>query len=244
MASIVWNRDPQEAMDNPYEYNAQDQFHREAISLCNKISDAILNKKIFYKEDRSLEKAIWMLQTDALFAFRDSILLLHEKNHRIVGRLLRDMLETVHLIEYFNTNSTKSYSDLEEWYDDKPIMHREYRNYIKNTFGHLESETKKSQHRVFSKFTHRTYKSLLYGYILGATDRIIYDDKISLVPTIAMYYAILGTFGLYIVDNLKLYGILTLFEIEKAWNESIESFQIPRGWMSEEQKRFFGIDAD
>ena len=76
MASIIWDRDPQEAVNNPYEYNAQKQFHREAIALTDKLSEKLLNKKKFTRDDRTLEKALWMLQTDALFAFRDAVQLL------------------------------------------------------------------------------------------------------------------------------------------------------------------------
>jgi hypothetical protein len=244
MASIIWNRDPQEAMNNPYEYNSQMQFHREAITLSDKIGDLLIDKKRYSLEDRSLEKATWMLQTDALFAFRDSIVLLEQKKHKVVGRLFRDMLETIDLIEYFNSTSNKAVTDLQEWYNDVPIMHKSYRDYIKKTFGDSSADKRKSQHRIFSKFTHRTYKVLLYGYMLGRENKIFYDEKSSLPQTIAMYYSLLGEFGLLIVDNLKTFGILNTNEIDNSWNESMEAFQIPRGYMSEEEKKFFGLEDE
>src|SRR5665647_1495015 len=102
MASIIWDRDPQEAINNPYEYNAQKQFYREAIALTDKLGKKLRDDFKYALADRSLAKATWMLQTDSLFAFRDCVIMLDQKRHRIVGRLLRDILETVHLIEYFN----------------------------------------------------------------------------------------------------------------------------------------------
>jgi hypothetical protein len=41
-----------------------------------------------------------MLQTDALFSFRDAVQLLDQKKHRVVGLLFRDILESVHLVEF------------------------------------------------------------------------------------------------------------------------------------------------
>ena len=41
MASFIWDRDPQEAIRNPYEYNAQKQFHREAITLTEKLAEKL-----------------------------------------------------------------------------------------------------------------------------------------------------------------------------------------------------------
>ncbi|MDM1046540.1 hypothetical protein HX004_17020 [Myroides sp. 1354] len=241
MASIIWNRDPQEALNNPYEYNAQEQFQREAISISEKIGNR-LDEFVYNLEDRTLEKAIWMLQNDALFAFKDSVILLEQKNHRIVGRLLRDILESLHLIEFLSSESDKAINSLAKWYNDDLIMHREFREYVKKRDGEFISEKHKNTHRVLSKFTHRSYKTLLYSYILGNENKIYYDEKWRLVPSIAMYYALLGYFGGLIIDNLKRYGNLNEEEVSKYWNESMEEFQIPRGYLTPEQKNFLGID--
>ncbi|MCO5235229.1 MAG: hypothetical protein M9933_03090 [Chitinophagaceae bacterium] len=241
MASIIWDRDPQEAIKNPYEYNAQKQFHREAIALTDKLGKK-LDDFHYTLADKTIEKAIWMLQTDALFAFRDAVIMLDQKRHRIVGRLLRDILETVHLVEYFSSQTDKSKKALQKWFDDELVMHSEFRDYIKKRDGETISEIKKIQHRIFSKFTHRSYKILLYGYALGSNDRIFYDNGWTLSQSVAMYYAFLGSFGQLVVKNLKEYGGIPKEVVSELWNSSMEKEQIPRGYLSKEDKEFLGID--
>lgn len=242
MASFIWNREVQEAKDNPYEYHAQEQFHREAIILTDKLSEILLKKKKYYLTEQTIDKAVWMLQTDALFAFRDAVIILNQKNHRLAGRVLRDILESIHLIRYFSSGKVKSEKALKEWFNDQPIMHHEFRDFIKERDGEEESNIYKIMHRILSKFTHRTYKILAYGYIVGAEDRIFYADENDQPYSIAMYYAYLGIFGKLVVENLKDYGIITSDEVDAIWNESMETEQIPRGYLSKEDKATLGIE--
>lgn len=244
MASIVWERNPQEAMDNPYEYNAQKQFDREATALCEKLCTAIVDKNNFTLVDHSLAKATWLLQTDALHAFKDAVELLRMKKHKVVGRLLRDILETVHLVEYLNSGYKGSAESLKRWYDDEPRTDRFFREYVKATRGNEEHERHRSNYEALSKFTHRTYKVLLYGYAGRGDSKLFYDENWSLPGTIAMYYALLGWMGLTLIANLKSYGELEVEEIDLYWNEAMEDFQIPRGYLSKEDKEFFGIDDE
>lgn len=242
MASIVWDRIAQEAMDNPYEYNAQDQFHREAIALTNKLCTAIIEMNNFSLNDQSLEKATWLLQTDALHAFRDAVELLKIKKHKVVGRLLRDILETVHLVEYLNSDYKGSTNSLKRWYEDEPRTDRLFREYIRATYGDEEHEHHRSNYEALSKFTHRTYKVLLYGYARLGKDKLFYDEQWSLPGTIAMYYALLGWIGKIVVQSLKGFGVLGTADIDNYWNDSMEEFQIPRGYLSKEDKEFLGIE--
>lgn len=241
MASIIWDRDPQEAYKNPFEYNAQKQFHREAIVLTEKLGNKFHDFQ-FTLKDNSLEKAVWMLQTDALFAFRDAVIMLDQKRHRIVGRLLRDILETVHLVEYLTSQTDKANKALQKWFEDELVMHSEYRDYIKKLEGEATSESKKNLHRIFSKFTHRSYKILLYGYALGSNNRIFYDEGLTLPQSVAMFYAFLGSFGQLIIENLKKYGNIPEDIILEIWNSSMEKEQIPRGYLTKEDKEFYSID--
>jgi hypothetical protein len=241
MASIIWNRDPQEAINNPYEYNAQKQFHREAIMFSDKIVKKLCYDFKYSLDDRSLRKATWMLQTDSLFAFKDALLILESGKHRVVGRFLRDILETVHLVEYFNSKTEKAENSLKKWFDDEIIMDREFRDFVKKRDGEVISEVMKIQHRTFSKFTHRSYNILLYGYILGRNDRLFYDKDCELPQSAAMYYALLGQFGQLIKSNLGKYGDLTTEIVDQTWNDSMEKEQMPRGYLSAEDKKFLGI---
>ena len=244
MASIIWDRDPQEAVKNPYEYNAQMQFHREAMMLSNKLSDALVNKKKFSLSERTLEKAVWMLQTDALHAFMGAIILLEQKRHRVAGRLLRDIAETIDLIEYFNSQTRGAIKDLNDWFNDELVMHSAFREFIKKRDGARVAIELRNRYRILSKFTHRSYKVLLYGYAKGSGDNIFYDEGWSLPQSIAMYYAFLGYFGQLMVVNLKMFGVLGKQEVDSIWDQSMELEQIPRGYLSRENKIFLGLNDD
>jgi len=243
MASIIWDRDPQEALDNPYEYNAQKQFQREANALFKKLSNRILNESKFYLNERSLEKATWMLQTDALFAFKNCLDLLKKNNHKLTGKLLRDIMESIHLVEYLNAGTDKSLKALEIWYNDELVMHREYRDFIKKKEGENQANYLREIYRIFSKFTHKSYKILLYGYMRVGEDsnEMHYDNEWILQQSVSMYYAYVGHFGRFIISNMKDYGILTKAEVESDWNDSMEKVQIPRGFLSKKDRAILGI---
>ena len=67
MPSFIWQRDPQEAMDNPYEYPAQEQFSKEAGKILARFFEELSNNDLQFKvDDKSVKKAIWMLYNDAL----------------------------------------------------------------------------------------------------------------------------------------------------------------------------------
>jgi hypothetical protein len=145
-------------------------------------------------------------------------------------------------VEYFNSQTEKAEKSLNKWFDDELIMHSEFRELVKKREGKDMSELKKNQHRIFSKFTHRSYKILLYGYALGSNDRIFYDEEWTLPQSVAMYYAFLGHFGQFVMNNLRQFGNLTSNEIDEFWNNSMEKEQIPRGYLSAENKKFLGIE--
>ena len=96
MPSFIWNRTPQEAMDNPYEYDAQEQFTREASNILELISEELQkHDRKFTRDERTIDKAIWMLQNDALDSLKGILTSLNEKHHRIAGKLFRDVIETL-----------------------------------------------------------------------------------------------------------------------------------------------------
>src|SRR5258708_1130795 len=102
MPSFIWNRSPAQPYSNPYEYDAQSQFAREASAFLVKIDERFCDSLTrFHRDDKSLAKAIWMLHVDALDSLRDCLDLLSEKRHRVAGRLFRDIVETLDLAAYF-----------------------------------------------------------------------------------------------------------------------------------------------
>ena len=168
MPSIFWNLDPEEAYSNPYNYSAQEQFVREARRLLDFLAVGYEKYQMtFHRDDRSLKKAVWMLQMDALDSLSDCLDLIESKRHRIAGRLFRDVVETLDLAAYFSSDSAKSRANLKKWFDDEVVLHGVYRDYIKKTVGQDAAEERKNFHRQLSKFTHRSYRALLKSYSLG-----------------------------------------------------------------------------
>ena len=168
MTSFVWERNPEEAYTNPYEYEAQNQFCREASFLLSKYYDYISsNTTKYHRDDTSKEKAIWMLHIDALDALRDCLELINAKRHRLAGRLFRDVIETLDLSAYFNTNTEQSNNSLKRWYNNEIIPHKKYRDFIRKTIGNTAAEELMENYKSFSKLTHRSYRALAKSYVLG-----------------------------------------------------------------------------
>lgn len=231
MPSIVWNRQPEEAYKNPYEYAAQEQFVREADKLLESlfVSYSRLNLT-FPAADKSLRKAIWMLQIDSLDAIRDCLSSLTLRQHRMAGRLFRDVVETLDLAAYLHSNSTKAQKQLPKWFQDEIIEHRNYREYIATNLGQKAADQRRDFYRQLSKFTHRTYRALLKSYSLGASDLIVYNSQPAdaLPQTIAAFYAIAAGLIKEFCEEASARGILTQEEVARAVKESLEEQTIPR----------------
>jgi len=228
MKNFIWSRNPKEAYENPYEYEAQEQFSREAFKVLSGFIKHLKSYDLkFTRDERSLEKALWMLFLDAVDSLLECHNYLTEKNHKIAGRLFRDAFEVMDLSALFSSGTDKSKRLLEKWYDDKVIPNREYRDYIKK---HISVELAE-KHRVFysqiSKINHRTYKSLAYGYVLGGENKFAYDgfqkSKILVYPgVLSMYYSLLANSISIFSSEIKKCSLLPNNQIEEIWDESIE----------------------
>ena len=96
MPSLVWDRDPEEAFKNPYEYEIQKQFVRESTIILEGFHKLMDKRNLRYpNDDISLEKALWILNYDSLDALQDCLEMLQIKKHKLAGRLFRDVWETV-----------------------------------------------------------------------------------------------------------------------------------------------------
>ncbi len=234
MPSIVWNRHPEEAYQNPYEYDAQEQFVREARKLLESLFASYDRFNLtFQADDRSLRKSIWMLQIDALDSLRDCLESLTSKKHRIAGRLFRDVIETLDLAAYLHCSSPAAQSKLRKWYENEVIPHQIYRDYIRTTLGVKVAEQRRDFYGQLSKFTHRTYRTLLKSYSLGGGDLIVYDShhpsaSLVLPQTIAAFYAVLADLIALFCDEASARGILTRGEVEQAQKASLETATVPR----------------
>jgi len=235
LASLVWNRDPQEAYKNPYEYKAQEQFVREAKKILNVVYILLMDDRFIYKRDNtSIDKALYMLHVDSIESLIECVDLLSEKRHSVAGRLLRDVFENVSLCNYFYFDkSNEKTKNLRKWFNNEVIPNSICRKSVENRLGKTEHEFRKKRYSQLSKITHRTYNSLAYSYVLGAGETLRYEgrakDKFLVLPhTISMYYAVLSETILFTLDEICSNHLIEETEIEKIIEDSFEKIPVKR----------------
>jgi hypothetical protein len=252
MPSQVWGRDPQEAFEEPYEYGIQDQFAREARTLFARLYKLLNSDCHRYSvDDRSREKAVWLLSMDALDSLRECLEALSRKEHRVASKLFRDVMESMDLAEYFHNATDKSKVSLGKWYADEIVPHREYRDYIKRVQSAEAAADLTKHYSSLSRFTHRSYRAILNGYSVGREERLVHDrtgelygshegavSLLVLPQTIASYYAVLGNLALEYATELSELGLVTREEIQEAFAMSLDSETVsrrflPRRWLAE-----------
>ena len=234
MSSFVWGRDPQEAFDNPYEYDAQEQFVREAKVFLKRMTEALdgYNMK-FNRDDVGLKKATWMLLQDLVDSLYECLVLIQEKRHRVAARLFRDVVETLDLLKLFHSGTEKASRTLEKWYENEVISHGKARDYLKDVEGEAVAAARRDYYRQLSKFTHRTYRSLLDSYVLGRGDKLAHDShsssKLLVLPQIiSAYYAVLGDLIIQVTEITSLGGVIESSYIKEAWLAALEEKRVPR----------------
>ncbi len=256
MPSQVWGRDPQEAFEEPYEYEIQEQFAREAGTLLTRLY-RLLNSDRFHftVEDQSPIKAVWLLVMDALDSLRDCLIALGRKEHRIAGKLFRDVTESMDLAAYFHSGMPKSISSLQRWYADEIVPHREYRDHVKETEGAAVSERLAKHYSSLSRLTHRSYHAVLAGYLRGGEGRLVHDRTselhgnsdgsamfLVLPQTIASYYAVLAILVLEYSSELLALGLVSQEELQGIFDvilepETVQRRFFPRRWLAERLER-------
>lgn len=198
MPSFIWDRSPEEAYQEPYEYPAQEQFLREAQKVLDGLFKELCSDDLRFKRDETTkEKAVWMLYIDALDSLRDCLQLLKDKKHRIAARVFRDIIESLDLAALFISDTEYSKKQLQKWFNDEIIPNRVYRDFLKSKIRDDKIRDKIYFYRMLSKITHRTYRTLAYGYVLGRHEYLAYEGEAEsdiLIPphTISMYLALLA----------------------------------------------------
>lgn len=242
MPSLVWGRDSQEAFEQPYEYQIQEQFVREAKSLLTKLYKLINSEEHKHTRDEiSVEKAVWLLANDALDSLRDCLEALTHKEHRIAGKQFRDIFESMDLAAFFNTEPSGSNLCLKKWYNDEIVPHSKYRDYVRKTIGDEAYKQSTNYYRSLSRFTHRSYRAILNGYILGKDDEIVHDGitelltedekskRFAVIPqTISSYYAVLASLIEIYANQLPTLKLADKNQIQEAFETSLEIETIPR----------------
>lgn len=233
MVSIVWGRDPQEAHDNPYEYEAQEQFVREAKELLTQLQIKLDQFTMsFHRDEQTLEKATWMLALDLIDALLESVQLFEEKRHRIAFRLFRDVVETIDLLHVLHSSKPLAEKALRLWYEDKTIPHIESRKHIEETSGSETAQKRRDYYLQLSKFTHRTYCALQKSFSLGRGDMLVHDTHsmglLVLPQTIASGLSVLADLIIQATESLKQCGPLEPEDVANAWLVAIELHTVPR----------------
>lgn len=235
MPSFIWNREPEEAYQNPYEYEAQDQFVREANNMLNAVYELLMDDRFFYKRnDTSVEKALYMLHVDSIESLKECLVLLSEKRHSVAGRLLRDVFENVSLCNYFyfDTSNDKT-KNLRKWFKNEVISNSICRKSVEDRLGKTEHDYRKIRYSHLSKITHRTYCTLAYSYVLGAGETMRYEGRaegrfLVLPHTISMYYAVLSEMILFALDEIGSNRLIDESVLRKIIEESYEEIPIER----------------
>lgn len=235
MPSFVWDREPSEAFSEPYEYGAQKQFVREANSVLSELKAhyARLDRG-FTRDERTVAKAVWMLQVDALGALTDALDLTNDKRHRLVSRLFRDVVETTDASFYFFHGGERTRTNLRKWFENEVIPHRVFREFIKSRHGNEQFERLRSAYSDFSKYTHRTYRALLMSYILASEDKLAYDgfsrlDQDYVLPHVVSFlYAVIAMLIKRFVEFATATEQLSNDQACALWAKCLESETVPR----------------
>lgn len=242
MPSQVWGRDPQEAFKEPYEYEVQEQFVREADAVLARLYRLLNSDRHRYSlQDESCDKAVWLLAVDALDSLRDCLRALTRKEHRVAGKLFRDVVESMDLAAFFYSGTERGKVCLKSWYADNIVPHHEYRDYVKQTYSTQEAQRLARHYSSLSRFTHRSYRAILDGYSRGAEDRLVHDGtgelcggdegaaRVLVLPqTLSSYYAVLANLVIEYAAELSDLGLVTGDEIRDAFAKSLQPGTMPR----------------
>ncbi|AZQ84404.1 hypothetical protein EKO29_10460 [Colwellia sp. Arc7-635] len=234
MASFIWGRNPQEAFKNPYEWEANEQFALEASSLLEKFFEILMKKNMHYKKsDTSLEKAEWMLLTDAVDSLIEALVNLECKKHRITARLFRDVIESIDLLTFFRSGTTKAENKLAKWFNNEFIPHSVSRDHLLKTDGEEAKAERTKYYQSLSSFTHRKYAALCDSYSLGRGEMLVYDtitsSRMMVLPqTLSAYYAGISDLIIQLSQSLSLSAFITKTELSECWEQVIKVKSVPR----------------
>lgn len=232
--SRLWTQRLEEVLRNPYDYESQELFLKEASSVLNRVYKSY--DKYFLKfrlNERTKKRAIWMLHLDALDTLRDCIFLLRRKKHRIVGKLFRDVTEVLDLATLFWWEGDEHQTNVQKWYDDEVIPHRAFRQYIKKIKGDNFCKYSTTMYANLSKWTHHCYSVLLSSYSRGWKEDdalLMYDshfrsDTLIMPQIISQYAWEVKDLILYFLSNVKMVGLIDWEHLTLHLNKTIRGLE-------------------
>ena len=225
--SNMWIQKLEDIRKNPYENESHKLFFKEASSVLDIAFNHYDKYQMkFHMDDRSVEKAIWMLHLDALDTLRDCVLLLEQKKHRIVGKLFRDVLEVLDLSALFWGERNESSNNLNDWYENKIVTHGKFRSYLKKTKGVRIQKYSADMYSGLSTWTHHCYSTMKNSYSLGGRNgqMLVYDShlKILILPqTISQYTWEIKELILYFLINVKMVGLINWKKYSTRYNRKL-----------------------
>jgi len=234
MKKSFWIQNYEDIRADPFGYESQKKILNEALSVLDGIFKEYDKFQIKYSlNDKSVNKAIWMLHLDALDTLRDCIALLKQNKHRIVGKLFRDITEILDLATLFWWEKDKGSEHLKKWYEDKIINHSEFRRCLKTMKGEsgaIFENNSKNMYRALSKWTHHCYSALKDSYSLAGDkgEMLVYDghSKVLILPqTISAYIWEIKDLILYFLNNVKMAELVNWSEIKIFLNKTIQGIK-------------------
>lgn len=226
MLSTYWNKRPQDAYENPWDYSEQKLFLKEAHLLLERMKKSLNQFNLKFKlNEETLAKANWMLAQEIADVLFEILFCLKNKRHRIAGRMFRGCIETIDLMKILNSAVSESGIYLKKWYENETVKHSSMRAVIRRVDGGLDKANRKDLFRILSKLTHRTYVCLLESYSLGRDNLIIHEScatkTILVLPqVIASHLALLGQLILEACETLKLSETLKVSNVtEGVWSK-------------------------
>jgi len=208
MKSEIWkNESSRKGFSTGYEQKEIEIFDVECEAFLREVirQSAFLNDS-FKDEDESLHKANWLILNEITSSLYDCHQNIIVGNIRIASRIFRDVLENMHILELINNSNKPKY--LKNWYKNEVISHREYRDWIKTEKTEELSELTRDVYRLYSKYAHRTYKSILESYSKDNNQSLRFHNRLNRKETddlrlVSIYYTHLS----YFVRNTTLnYG--------------------------------------
>jgi len=222
LKSRIWYSDSEQEFKNPYDYSEQEIFFFEAQTLLDGLLRLMQHNDMkFSRDDRSPDKAVWMLHFDALDALREALLLLRDRRHSIASRLFRDVLETIDLAAHLSRNSEQSRNDLKKWYADEIVQHKRSRESLRQAWGEHAKAARASLYKDWSRFTHRSYWAVSQSFGIGEGDGIWHDSILKehgkCIPQIvASYLPVLANLTIFYIIDLAARSPLREHELFKA----------------------------
>ena len=245
MPSLVWRMTQQEAQGSPYEYAVREQFFREAGSLLDALFLLLHDGPFrFTIDDRTVEKAIWLLHADTQDTLREILVALLEKRHRIAAKLFRTALEALDLAAYFDARTESSFADLAKWYEGDIVLHGRWRNHLKAIGEDEAAVSRRDLHRQMSRHVHGAYPAVLFSYIAGGSESnyMVHDGYQAVVSdrgfearhslvhpqVISQHCATLADLILLFAQELVIRKVASGDETAKALKSCLESDTVPR----------------